>query len=55
MTGLTFRLELKDGTPVDPPVLHTAGPTWQAGNTIPRGADRSLRVTKRGSRTKTPC
>ena len=39
-----FRLERKDGTPADPPVLHTAVPTWQAGDTIPLGADRTLRV-----------
>ena len=46
MTGFTFRLELKDGTPADPPVLRTSVPTWQAGDTIPVGADRSLRVTE---------
>ena len=39
-----FRLGRKDGTPADPPVLHTAVPTWQAGDTIPLGADRTLRV-----------
>jgi hypothetical protein len=42
--AFTFKLELEDGTPADPPVLHTAVPTWQAGDTIPLGADRALRV-----------
>jgi hypothetical protein len=44
MAGFTFKLELEDGTPADPPVLHTAVPNWQAGDTIPLGADRMLRV-----------
>jgi hypothetical protein len=42
--AFTYRLEQEDGTPADPPVLHTAVPTWQAGDTIPLGADRTLRV-----------
>ena len=42
--AFTFRLEQEDGTPADPPVLHTAVPNWQAGDTIPLGADRTLRV-----------
>ena len=37
---------LKDGTPADPRVLHTAVPTWRAGDTIPPGADRMLRVVE---------
>jgi hypothetical protein len=40
------RLELEDGTPADPPVLHTAVPNWSAGDTIPLGADRVLRVVE---------
>ena len=44
MAGFTFRLEHEDATPADPPTLHTVVPTWQAGDTIPLGADRSLRV-----------
>jgi hypothetical protein len=44
MAGFCFSLELEDGTPADPPVLHTAVPNWQAGDTIPLGADRMLRV-----------
>jgi hypothetical protein len=41
--GLTYRLELQDGTPADPPVLHSAISTWQAGDAIPMGG-RTLRV-----------
>jgi hypothetical protein len=44
--AFTFRLEDEDGTPADPPVLHTAVPNWQAGDTIPLGADEVLRVIK---------
>jgi hypothetical protein len=46
MAGFYFMLELEDGTPADPPVLHTAVPNWQAGDTIPLGADRMLRVVE---------
>jgi hypothetical protein len=42
--AFTYRLEQEDGTPANPPVLHTAVPTWHAGDTIPLGADRTLRV-----------
>jgi hypothetical protein len=42
--AFTFRLEQEDGTPADPPVLRTAVPNWQAGDTIPLGADRTLRI-----------
>jgi hypothetical protein len=44
MAGFAYKLEHEDGTPADPPVLHTAVPTWHAGDTIPLGADRTLRV-----------
>ena len=44
MAGFAYKLEHEDGTPADPPVLHTAVPTRQAGNTIPLGRDRTLRV-----------
>ena len=37
---------LEDGTPADRPVLHTAVPNWQAGDTIPLGADQMLRVVE---------
>jgi hypothetical protein len=41
---LRARLEHEDGTPADPPTLHTAVPNWQVGDTIPLGADRMFRV-----------
>jgi len=44
--AFTYRLEQEDGTPADPPVLHTAVPTWHVGDTIPLGRDRSLRVVE---------
>ena len=46
MPGFHCRLELQDGTPADPPTLHTAVPNWSAGDTIPLGADRMLRVVE---------
>jgi hypothetical protein len=47
MAGSPFRLELEDGTPADPPVLHTAVPNWSAGDTIPLGPVRGgLRVVE---------
>lgn len=42
--SFTYRLEQEDGTPADPPVLRTAVPTWHAGDTIPLGAERTLRI-----------
>jgi hypothetical protein len=42
--AFTFKLEHEDGRPADPPTLHTAVPNWRAGDTIPLGADRTLRV-----------
>jgi hypothetical protein len=53
--AFTFKLEQEDGTPADPPMLHTAVPNWQAGDTIPLGADRMLRVIETGTWTKTRC
>jgi hypothetical protein len=44
MAGFTYRLEHEDGTPADPPTFHTVVPTWRAGDTIPLGAGRTLRV-----------
>jgi hypothetical protein len=44
MAGFAYRLEHEDGTPADPPVLHTAVPTWHAGDTIPLGSGRTLGV-----------
>ena len=56
MGSFAFKLEHKDGTPADPPVLHTAVPNWQAGQTIALGADRVLRVveTRFGSADEDP-
>jgi hypothetical protein len=42
VTGFHFKLE--DGTPADPPTLHTAVLNWAPGHTIPLGRDRTLRV-----------
>jgi hypothetical protein len=39
MAGFYFKREQEDGTPADPPVLHTAAPNWQVGDTIPLGAN----------------
>jgi hypothetical protein len=42
--AFTFRLELEDGTPADPPMFRSApGVTWSAGDTIPIGR-KTLRV-----------
>lgn len=42
----TFKLEHEDGTPADPPVLHTAVPTWSVGDTIPLDASRAFGVVE---------
>jgi hypothetical protein len=34
MTGFTFKLELADGSPADPPSFRAAVPTWRPGDTI---------------------
>lgn len=44
--AFTFKLEQEDGSPADPPVLHTAVPNWIAGDTIPLSAERTLRVVE---------
>jgi len=44
MAGFTHKLELEDGTAADPPILDTAVPNWRAGDTIPLGQDKILRV-----------
>jgi hypothetical protein len=38
--SFTFKLEHEDGTPADPPTLHTAVPNWAAGDTILLGPAR---------------
>jgi hypothetical protein len=42
--AFVVELEHEDGTPADPPVLHTAVPTWSVGDTIPLGPGKTLRV-----------
>jgi hypothetical protein len=37
MAGFFFRLETADGSPAEPPTLHSAVPNWRAGDTIPFG------------------
>lgn len=39
-----FKLEQADGMPGEPPRLDTAVPNWSAGDTIPLGRGRFLRV-----------
>jgi hypothetical protein len=39
-------LELADGTPADPPRLDVAVPNWSAGDTIPLGPGRMVRVVR---------
>jgi hypothetical protein len=54
-----FRLEHDDGRPADPAVLKTAVPNWRAGDTIPLGKGRTLRVIDTsapvGMTTRIPC
>jgi hypothetical protein len=42
--AFTFKLELADGAPADPPSFTTVAPQWRPGATIPLGAGRALRV-----------
>jgi hypothetical protein len=43
--GFTFKVELEDGTPADPPTFRSApGVSWRAGDTIPLGRGGTLRV-----------
>jgi hypothetical protein len=44
MGAFAFKLEREDGTPADPPTFRTAVPNWSAGDTIPLGRERKLRV-----------
>ena len=41
-----FRLEHSDGTAADPPNFRTSVPNWEPGDTIPLGAERTLRVVE---------
>lgn len=44
MGSFAYKLEQEDGTPADPPNFETSMPTWRAGDAIPLGQGRSLRV-----------
>jgi hypothetical protein len=44
--AFTFKLEHADGTPAKPPLLQTAVPNWNAGDTIPISAERTLEVVE---------
>jgi hypothetical protein len=39
-----FRLQTREGSPAEPPTLTSAVPNWRPGDTIPLGANRTLRV-----------
>jgi hypothetical protein len=41
---LRFKLELEEGTPADPPTLHTVVPNWRPGDTIPLAPGKTLCV-----------
>jgi hypothetical protein len=43
MAGFFFMLETADGSPAEPPRLHSAVPNWRPGDTIPFGY-KTLRV-----------
>ena len=44
--AFTFKLELEDGTSADPPTPRSAVPNWAAGDMIPLGANKTLRVVE---------
>jgi hypothetical protein len=44
MAAFTYRLELADGKPADPPSFRTSVPTWRPGDEIPLRPGRTLRV-----------
>jgi hypothetical protein len=44
MAGFLFRLETTEGVPAEPPTLESAVPNWRAGDEIPLGRHRTLRV-----------
>jgi len=43
---VTFKLELADGTPAEPPTFRTGVYVWRPGDTIPLGASKALRVVR---------
>jgi hypothetical protein len=42
----TFKLELADGTPADPPSFRAAVPNWRPGDTLHLVPGRTLRVVR---------
>jgi hypothetical protein len=53
--AVTYRLELADGRPADPPSFRTGVYSWAPGDRIPLGATRTLRVIDvRGDDTDQP-
>ena len=52
MAGFLFKLETADGVPAEPTTLTTAVPNWRAGDTIPLGRDRILRMIDTRSETE---
>jgi hypothetical protein len=38
--AITFKLELPDGTPAEPPTLRSAVPNWAIGDKIPFGPSK---------------
>ena len=44
--SFTFTLEHEDGSPAEPHTFSTAVPNWSPGDTIPLGANRTLRVVE---------
>jgi len=44
--AFAYKLEREDGTPADPSALRTAVTTWQPGDTIPLGPDRTLQAVR---------
>jgi hypothetical protein len=41
--AFTFKLEIADGAPADPPRFQTVAPLWRPGDTVPLGY-KTLRV-----------
>jgi hypothetical protein len=39
-----FQLQNPDSTPANPPTLASAVPNWKAGDVIPLGGEKALRV-----------
>ena len=40
-----YTLEYEDGAPADPPTFRSSpGTSWNAGDTIPLGSERALRI-----------